>query len=93
MGFGGFVALCIGIGLVILSANGRLQNVIAAALGQQAPGATPLTGWASDPGSYGTPSAGGWGGILGGLLGGGGAPNPYGDNPPGETQGGVPYLP
>lgn len=71
MGFAGFLAITLGILLAVLSANGRLQNVIAAALGQNAPGATPTSsnGWSSDPGQAGNGSAGGWGNILSGLGG------------------------
>ena len=54
--FGFFLSLLTGILLVVLSVNGRLQNVIAAAFGQQAPGATP-TGDTSGAGGAMPPPA------------------------------------
>lgn len=97
MYFGFFLALLSGILLVVLSVNGRLQPTIAAMFGQQSPSATPVGNSANPSAPGGNP----WLGLLGPLapifqqlLGGsGGAPNPFGDNPPGQTQGGVPYLP
>lgn len=84
MYFGFFLSLVLGILLVVLSVNGRLQNVIAAAFGQQAPNQTPTSG-------SGGGSAGGggfnWGGLFGllnysGGGGGGGSSQPptYYDN-------------
>lgn len=72
MGFAGFLAICVGIMLCVLSANGRLQNVIAAFLGQQSPGATPTGGGSN--GSGGTLFPGGGGGTTNnqGTGGGGG---------------------
>lgn len=97
MGFAGFFAICFGIVLTILAANGRLQNVIAAAFGQSAPGATPTGGWANDAGQAGPGSAGGWGGLsnlFGGWLqnigqgGGGGSSSGGGGSGGGGDSGG-----
>jgi hypothetical protein len=84
------VALSIGILLVVLSANGRLQNVVAAILGQTAPGAMPIgAGSGSGGGSNSGDDPDGLGGLFDYLTSGGGGDDttnypdfPYDD--PGE---------
>lgn len=68
MTFAGFLAICVGILLCVLSANGRLQPTIAAMFGQATPGATPLGSGSGSSGS-GSGGGGGLGGLLGGLGG------------------------
>jgi hypothetical protein len=93
MGFAGLVALSIGILLVILSANGRLQPTIAAMFGQATPGATPIGGSTGSSSSGGTASPGGGGlfGWLSNLLqGSGGGDGGSASNP--NDPGGVPII-